>query len=413
VLICKTHIQLSAIGLQPIYELWKEWLRPARMSVFGLSVIAASVTSAPAQESRIEVIWRHAVKTGLLPIGCQGTPALGSDGSVYVPAGNFLYALSPDGSEKWSLGEERGITSLGDVAIDDTDTIYVGSDALRAFDRDGFLKWKIPDLGGVRDSSMAIGEDKTIYFTRRNKFCAASAEGIVKWEREVGILNGFAPVIDPDGAIYCKGGPGLAAIHAFGSDGTLKRIFSPKGAMFVPAGAAVDDLGNLYFGAVGRNFYALDKNAQLKWIFKTDATVTFAPAIGADHTIYFGCADGNLHAIDSNGKLKWRFRTGGPIYSAPAIDLQGNIYFASRDRNFYCVDFNGSLKAALPVTAGFGSPVIGIDGTIYLVDVGYVYAIRGFAPPGVGPWPMKRHDAQGTGRVQFQDPSAGTVAAEK
>lgn len=346
---------------------------------------------------QMRVIWRHAVKTGPLPLGCMGTPAVGQDGTIYVPASNFLYALDPDGSEKWSLGEKRGLTSLGDVAIDDQGTVYTQSNAVSAFRPDGSLKWRIPDKetgGGF--PSVAVGQDNTVYFVRSRKLCAVGMDGAVKWEGETGAISLHSPVIDSDGTIYSTG---TKTIIAFSPDGKLKREFSRSEVDFLSSfEPGIDQFGNLYFGGQ-KNFYAVDSRGGLKWIFKTDDYVFHSPAIAPDGTIYFGCADGYLYAVSSSGELKWKFRTDGRVSSAPAIDSQGNIYFTSWDKNFYCLDSNGSLKSILRVTAGYGNPIIAADGTIYLVDVGYVYAIAGFAPPSPGPWPMKRHDAQGTGRV--------------
>jgi outer membrane protein assembly factor BamB len=340
----------------------------------------------------------------------MGTPAIGSDGSIYVPAGNFLYALNPDGSEKWMLGSEKGLLSLRDISIDDKDTIYAVSDAFSAFTPDGMLKWQTSAAKG-HSSSVAIDWAGRLCFMRGNTLCAVDAEGGIKWEREIrhdiSQVIAIAPVIGSGGTIYTCGNKRLhGLIQAFEPDGTSKWTFEMDrfSSLSMPA---VDDLGNLYFGELSKNFYSLASDGRLKWIFKTEHSVSSAPAIGADHTVYFGCTDGSLYALDPNGELKWRFHTNGPICSSPAIDSEGNIYFASRDRNFYCVNANGSPRGVLPVTAGFGSPVIGADGTIYLVDVGYLYAIRGLAPPSAGPWPMKRHDAQGTARLRSHYMNAG------
>jgi outer membrane protein assembly factor BamB len=383
--------------------------------LFNLPSIGAGALGEQTSDNQIEVVWRHVLSTGALPLGCRGTPAIGNDGTIYVPAGNFLYALNPDGSEKWKLGKESGLASLEDVAIDDNGTIYAGSNVLCAFTSDGSLKWKIPDREGFRVSSIAIDEGGLMYFIRHHSLCAADAEGTVKWERkaEAEAEDSFAPVIGPDGTIYVQGMKrGYGLMRAFGPDGMLKWTFKmDRFSSLSPA--STDDLGNIYFGELSANLHMLDSSGRLRWIFKTEGTVRSAPAIGPDRTIYFGCADGSFYAVNPNGELKWKFHTNGPIYSAPAIDSQGNIYFASRDRNFYCLDSNGTPKRITAVTAGYGNPIIGAEGTIYLVDVGYLYAIRGFAPAAAGPWPMKRHDAQGTGRVPFRDMSASSVGAEK
>jgi outer membrane protein assembly factor BamB len=381
------------------------WLIPDCLKIavailLGSPCLGFSAPYESESQNQIKVLWRHELNNGGLPIGCQGAPAIGSDGSIYVPAGKSLYALTSDGSEKWKV--DIGDWSVSDVALDKNGTIYVTSTALYAFASDGALKWKIPGLSvDLIASSVALGNDGSIYFMRNHKLCAANSEGTIKWERETSYIMPFPPVIGPNGAIYAKGnkaeGNGTAYIQAFVSDGTAKWSFDcDRNVQISPL--AIDDVGILYFGAQEDKLYALDDRGQLKWVFKGGRGLSSSPAIGPDGTIYFGSGDGNLYAVNRRGELKWKVPTGNAITSAPAVDSEGNIYFASRDSTFYCVGPNGSLKGSLRISAGYGSPVIGPGGTIYYQDSGCIYAFRGLAKASVGPWPMKRHDAQGTAR---------------
>lgn len=328
---------------------------PDLVKVFTVFCVCVSLFCTTAQgvteqgnAEQMRIIWRHAVNTGPLPLGCHGTPAVGKDGTIYVPAGNFLYALTPDGSEKWSQGEKRGLWSVGDVAIDDEGTVYTQSNALSAYRPDGSLKWRVPTLEahGWGHPSVAIGQDQTIYFSRRGKLCAVGADGVVKWEGKTGARDLYPPVIDPLGTIYCNG---PETILAFGADGKLQRGFRSGEEITVtnPFEAGIDQFGNLYFAGPGKKFYAVDNQGQLNWTFKTDYTayvVYSTPAVAPDGTIYFGCNDSHLYAVSSTGELKWKFRTEGVVNCAPAIDSQGNIYFTSRDRNLLLRGFQRVAK---------------------------------------------------------------------
>ena len=87
----------------------------------------------------------------------------GADGTVYVGANdNNLYAIKPDGSQKWSFTTGDCIWSSPAIGADGT--IYVGSndDNLYAIKPDGSQKWSFTTGGSVR-SSPAIGADGTIY----------------------------------------------------------------------------------------------------------------------------------------------------------------------------------------------------------------------------------------------------------
>ena len=109
-------------------------------------------------------------------------PSLGKDGTIYVlvsinPHTNpdtILYAINPDGSEKWTrkLGSKR-TTDYSEPVISADGIIYVASGAncddnkncLYAFNPDGSIRWckefDIPYL--AVESSPVIGADGTIY----------------------------------------------------------------------------------------------------------------------------------------------------------------------------------------------------------------------------------------------------------
>ena len=66
-------------------------------------------------------IWSF--KTG----GWVTSPAIESDGSIYVGSqDNYLYAINPDGSQKWAYKTGNGVH--GSPVIGSDGTLYVGSD---------------------------------------------------------------------------------------------------------------------------------------------------------------------------------------------------------------------------------------------------------------------------------------------
>jgi outer membrane protein assembly factor BamB len=90
-------------------------------------------------------------------------PAIGADGTIYVgSAYRYLYAIYPDGKEKWSFKTGDWIGSSPAIGADGT--IYVGSydRYFYAISPDGKEKWSFR-TGSDIDSSPAIGADGTIY----------------------------------------------------------------------------------------------------------------------------------------------------------------------------------------------------------------------------------------------------------
>ncbi len=231
---------------------------------------------------------------GTVDWGVSSSPVVGADGTIYVGSwdGN-LYALSPDGSEKWRF------TTTGDVfsspAIGDDTTIYVGSrySEFYAIDPDGAKKWKFSTDNAVH-SSPAIGADGTIYIgSYDNNLYALKPDGTQKWK------------FSADGWVLSS--------PAIGADGTI------------------------YVGSHDNSLYALDQDGTEKWSVTTGHMVSSSPAIGADGTIYVGSWDNNLYAVNPDGTKKWSFTIDGGISSSPAIGADGTIYVGSWDKKLYAI----------------------------------------------------------------------------
>jgi outer membrane protein assembly factor BamB len=103
----------------------------------------------------------------------RSTPALDpNDGTIYVGSDSGrLFAINPNGSEKWRFPNLGAIGAIRTAPIIDSNgTIYFGSDdgRLYAINADGTERWRFPvqsepPIGEVR-SSPAIGSDDSIYF---------------------------------------------------------------------------------------------------------------------------------------------------------------------------------------------------------------------------------------------------------
>lgn len=135
--------------------------------------------------------------------------------------------------------------------------------------------------------------------------------------------------------------------------------------------AAVDQQGNIYFGALDNKLYSLNDDGFENWIFDGASDwIESTPTIAGDGTIYFGSWDNYLYAVNgANGQMLWRYETGNYITGSVAIDDQGNLYFGSADGFFYSLQSNGSLRWAYIAEGEIeGSPAIGKNGVVYFGD---------------------------------------------
>jgi outer membrane protein assembly factor BamB len=111
----------------------------------------------------------------------RSSASVDEDGTIYFGthgANDYIHALAPDGTLKWSYRTRADVTAGGgaDVysspAIAADGTIYVANEYgfVYAFRRDGTLRWKddtiLPRTGGSNWSSFAIGGDGTLYIGR-------------------------------------------------------------------------------------------------------------------------------------------------------------------------------------------------------------------------------------------------------
>ncbi|MCD6220092.1 PQQ-binding-like beta-propeller repeat protein, partial [Candidatus Calescamantes bacterium] len=166
------------------------------------------------------------------------SPAIGSDGTIYVgtfgdfnlfdainPDGTLkwngnLYAINPDGTLKWKY-KTGAIWLQSSPAIGSDGTIYVGSldGNLYAINPDGTLKWKFT-TGDSAFSSPAIGSDGTIYVGSKDyNLYAINSDGTLKWKYTTGGWVVSSPAIGSDGTIYVGSKDGN--LYAIYSSGTL------------------------------------------------------------------------------------------------------------------------------------------------------------------------------------------------
>ena len=149
--------------------------------------------------------WRFDAGWGLIR-----TPAVGSDGVIYVLAQHIfssrLYAINPDNTLKWrvDLGFRGGGPAIG---LDDTIYITAG-DYLYAFcPIDGSKIWEYRLKGTSMFSSPAIGSDGTIYVGssweyHHGALYAVDSGGNLKWEYEANDSVSSSPAIGADGTVY-------------------------------------------------------------------------------------------------------------------------------------------------------------------------------------------------------------------
>jgi Secretion system C-terminal sorting domain/PQQ-like domain len=333
------------------------------------------------------VIW-----TMDMPYGILSGPALGEDETMYfgtrsilpLDTTNYFYAVNSDGSLKWEfLTGEISATTTGPLVSADS-TVYFCSQGgfLYAVGLEGQLKWKYFASSAIFQFVINIDLKGNVYFTGSNGYLySINRNGILNWKVDHGVGFGFRSVVfAPDGQTLYVGAAD-SNFYALNQDGSIKWIYSCNKVTITPL---VDNEGNIYFipdvsGVT--EVHCVKPDGTSKWIYITTeylgADQSYGITMNANGNIYYSHkllnpTRAGITSLDYNGNYRWTYDTNLPSESikAPLIcDNEGTIYFGSTWGNYYyAISNEGELLWKLPLD-GYqvdNSGAIGSDGTLYI-----------------------------------------------
>ena len=306
--------------------------------------------------------WKHTVSNGFF-----SSPAIGPSDIIYITSlDGDLYAIRDDQTEATTLWTKplKFFFNLCSPVIDENGIIHVGSPSYEYFQiyPDGLLKWKYKADWCII-SSAAIDDNGIIYIGSKdhNLYAFTSNPPGLQWKFSTGEFY--------DGHL-------VDSSPAIGKDGTIYVGTDPYGAY------QIEPIN------VKTNFWAVNPNGTLKWVFETEDGCESSPAIGPDNTIYVGSYDGYLYALtdkQTHASLKWKFKTNGAIDGSPIVDGDGTIYVGSRDGYLYALFSNGTLKWKFKTENGFeSSPSIDDKGYLYIGGFDETFYCFGTGKPDPG-----------------------------
>ena len=301
--------------------------------VFAISQITYGGGALVAPDGTIYQCVRNATINNVYAINPNGTqkwavkldaaigafPALSADGVLYCLTNkSTLYALdASSGAIKWQQSLDGATGSA--VAIDKAGNVYAGtSAAIYSFKPNKEQNWKLEEVNVTEQATFAL-KDQVLYATLKNGGLVAvdMTNGMKKWTYPTTKGDAYFPIVDKNGNVYFteKGSQTVHAVNAIGSKIWEKNV----GNNLNYSGGALSTDGILYIGTQSNNkVLGLDiTNGNIVFEETVGQQVMAAVTIGPDKRLYCGTIGsnniGSIKAFAINKTLEtdsWSIRGG-------------------------------------------------------------------------------------------------------
>ena len=301
--------------------------------VFAISQITYGGGALVAPDGTIYQCVRNATINNVYAINPNGTqkwavkldaaigafPALSADGVLYCLTNkSTLYALdASSGAIKWQQSLDGATGSA--VAIDKAGNVYAGtSAAIYSFKPNKEQNWKLEEVNVTEQATFAL-KDQVLYATLKNGGLVAvdMTNGTKKWTYPTKKGDAYFPIADKNGNVYFteKGSQTVHAVNASGSKIWEKNV----GNNLNYSGGALSTDGILYIGTQSNNkVLGLDiTNGNIVFEETVGQQVMAAVSIGPDRRLYCGTIGsnniGSIKAFAVNKTLatdSWSIRGG-------------------------------------------------------------------------------------------------------
>ncbi|OHB74053.1 MAG: hypothetical protein A2Z34_05525, partial [Planctomycetes bacterium RBG_16_59_8] len=285
-------------------------------------------------ELKKNYLWR-------VPVGGMArADAAESDGVLYIPSKNRLYAIQTEsGRLAWdfSAGDDLETSPVVSGGV-----VYVGSNDRKLIAvRGGKRLWESKLDGVVSAGPIFAGNSQTILLgTSEGTFAAVDTKnGDV-----LSIVNlSSPPSVRPvwrNGTSYLGCANGMVCAVGGVDRKTILWKYTTPGS--VTPCALPDDL--VIFGCTDRKLYALGREGGLlRWFKELGGEIVAAPVVRGRELIV-GCKDSFIYILDiADGRVLRSYKTGGAIQTSPLV-VGEKLLTGSDDGSMYCFQADdGSL----------------------------------------------------------------------
>lgn len=341
-------------------------------------------------------------------------PVFSPDGkTMYIPtstpAGHLFAIDVVSGEFKWVFAISQ-ITYGGGALVAPDGTIYqcvrnATINNVYAINPNGTQKWAVK-LDAAIGAFPALSADGVLYcLTNKSTLYALDASsGAIKWQQSLDGATGSAVVIDKAGNVYAGTS---AAIYSFKSNKEqnwkLEEVNVTEQATF----ALKDQV--LYATLKNGGLVAVDMtNGTKKWTYPTTKGDAYFPIADKNGNVYFTeKGSQTVHAVNASGSKIWEKNVGNNLnYSGGALSTDGILYIGTQSNNKVLgLDItNGNIVFEETVGQQVMAAVsIGPDRRLYCRTIGSnnIGSIKAFAVNktlATDSWSIRGGDIQGTNR---------------
>jgi hypothetical protein len=298
-------------------------------------------------------------------------------------------AAGRQSTRRWILGLDAALITAPALGQDGLLRFVLAAsgkpatNSMVAVDAAGIIRWRV-DSGPVV-SGPVLGDDDTAYCVTLDSLIAVDATGVRKWtqplpERTINEWRRIQPsalALTGDGNLVVGIDP--ERVYWYTPDGELFRTGSTAG-MSAQAVVITEDGGVCLSGSP----YALsmfERNGLSRWrLSEMNAGNLAAGLSGA----IIGAGNGQVFQKAASGELNWRWRYGPDTarVNTPIVGHDGTVYLVRPGFELMALS-GGSLL--------WSSPALGIDGSPALLDNGTLLVYRGsfvfaYDPEGTALW---------------------------
>jgi outer membrane protein assembly factor BamB len=316
--------------------------------------------------------WKYAITTVTYGGGALVDPA---DGTIYqCGTDSKVYAINPNGTEKWIANVDGVIGAFPALALDGTFYCITNAGTLYALNTasQGSIKWTKSIAEANTGSAIIVDKNGTVYVGSNKGLFAFTADGSDVWSKPSYNVTERGAMAINSSVIYValKAGAGLAAVNA--SDGVEKWTSATNGDAYCPI---VDKDGIIYFTEKGVspnfNVYAVNpSDGSKKWSANMGAALTYDGLVLGDNGVVYGGTQGK-----ASGNYK--------VFGLNTRD--GSVAFEET-----------STTHQIMVGAAIGPDNRLYLGTITTNNIGYLNAYEINAGLEIGSWSVRGGDMFGT-----------------